>query len=49
MAVPSILQFRNRKRDGEKIVRLDLWTVNHRDQVTATGVAEAKLPSRAAA
>jgi len=37
------------ERDGKKMVRLDLWTVNHRDQVTATAVAEASLPSRAGA
>lgn len=35
------------ERDGRKLVKLDLWTYNHRDQVTATAVAEAELASRA--
>ena len=32
---------------SKKMVKLDLFTVNHREQVTATAVAEAVLPSRA--
>ena len=36
------------ERDGRKLVKLDLWTTNHRDQVTATAVAEAELASRGA-
>jgi acyl dehydratase len=35
------------ERDGRKMVKLDLWTFNHREQVTATAVAEAELASRA--
>lgn len=34
------------ERDGAKWVRLELWTENHRDQVTATAEAEARLASR---
>lgn len=34
------------ERDGKKMVKLDLWTINHRDQITATAVAEAELASR---
>lgn len=34
------------ERDGRRMVKLDLWTTNHRDQVTATAVAEAQLASR---
>jgi acyl dehydratase len=34
------------EREGAKMVRLDLWTKNHREQITATAVAEAVLPSR---
>jgi len=34
------------ERKGKKLVKLDLHTINHRDQVTATAVAEAVLPSR---
>jgi len=35
------------ERDGRKMVRLDLWTINHREQITATAEAEATLASRA--
>src|SRR5262249_4840912 len=34
------------ERDGRKLVQLDLWTINHRDQITATAGAGARLPSR---
>ena len=34
------------ERDGKKMARLDLWTENHRDQVTATAEAEVSLISR---
>jgi len=36
------------ERDGKKMVKLDVSTVNHREEVTATAVAEVVLPSRAA-
>jgi acyl dehydratase len=36
------------ERDGKKMVKLDVSTVNHRDEVTATAVAEVVLPTRAA-
>lgn len=32
-------------RDGKNIVKLDLWTTNHRKQITATAVAEVVLAS----
>ena len=35
------------ERDGKKMVKLDVQTVNHRDEVTATAVAEVELESRA--
>ncbi len=34
------------ERDGRGLVRLELWTINHRDQITATATAEAELPRR---
>jgi acyl dehydratase len=34
------------ERDGRHYVRCRLWTRNHRDERTATGVAEAELPAR---
>ncbi len=36
------------ERKGKKMVKLDLWTINQRGQITATAVAEAELPSRGA-
>jgi hypothetical protein len=35
------------QREGKNVCKLDLWTSNHRDQITATAVAEVELPSRA--
>jgi acyl dehydratase len=32
------------ERDGKTYVRCNLWTRNHRDEITAKGVAEAELP-----
>jgi len=37
------------ERDGRAYVRCNLWTRNHRDEITAKGVAEAEMPRRAAA
>lgn len=35
------------ERDGKKLVKLDVHTINHRDEITATAVAEVELESRA--
>lgn len=34
------------ERDGKAYVRCNLWTRNHRDEITAKGTAEAELPKR---
>ena len=33
------------QRDGKNVVKLDLWTTNHRKQITATAMAEVILPA----
>jgi len=37
------------ERDGKAYVRCKVWTRNHRDEITAKGIAEAELPRRARA
>ncbi len=36
------------ERGGKNIVKLDLWTENHRGQMTSQAVAEVEMPSRGA-